>query len=242
MNLLALETSSPVLSAAVKKGSGRTLETKVRGAFSHAENLLPVIDRLLKRRRLRIQDIDAFLIGRGPGSFTGLRIGFATLKGFLAVQKKPCYGAMSLDLIAENVKLEDGAGLSVALDAYREKIYARFYHRQDGGWVATEEPAVLGFSEWLESLPADIHVAGDALARHEKGIEKFGKRSKWHRVPEAAWFPCASVMISWSEKLNRSRGGGTPPLQKLEKPEDFIPLYFRLSEAEEKTKAHALTG
>jgi tRNA threonylcarbamoyl adenosine modification protein YeaZ len=68
--------------------------------MKHAEKILPVIDRLLKKEKLKIRDIDAFLIGRGPGSFTGLRVGFATLKGFLATCPKPCYGAFSLDIIA----------------------------------------------------------------------------------------------------------------------------------------------
>ena len=73
--------------------------------MKHAENLLPVIDRLLKKEKLKIGNIDAFLISRGPGSFTGLRIGFATLKGFLATHPKPCYGAFSLDVIAAGIKV-----------------------------------------------------------------------------------------------------------------------------------------
>ncbi len=100
MNLLAIETSSPVLSVAIQKAGGKIRQATVKGYMKHAEHLLPLIDRLLRQEKLKIGDIDAFLISRGPGSFTGLRIGFATLLGFLATQPKPCYGAYSLDVIA----------------------------------------------------------------------------------------------------------------------------------------------
>ena len=71
--------------------------------------------------------MDAFLIDRGPGSFTGLRIGFATLKGFFAFSPKNCYGPLSLDIIARAIDLPEGSALGVLLDARREKIFARFY-------------------------------------------------------------------------------------------------------------------
>jgi hypothetical protein len=134
MNLLAIETSSPVLSIALKKHGGKIRHGIVKGYMKHAENLLPVIDRLLKKEKLEIGDIDTFLISRGPGSFTGLRIGFATLKGFLATCPKPCYGALSLDVIAAGIKpagtdlaLKGHENLTVCLDARRGKLYTRSY-------------------------------------------------------------------------------------------------------------------
>ena len=114
MNLLAIETSSPALSVAIKRSGTKLRHATVQGYMKHAENLLPVIDRLLKKEKLKIGDMDAFLISRGPGSFTGLRIGFATLKGFLATCPKPCYGASSLDVIASGIKGSDPFPLQCA--------------------------------------------------------------------------------------------------------------------------------
>jgi len=84
MNILAFDTSSSVLSVAVKTGKSKVSEARLTGFFQHAENLLPLIDKLLKKHKTSISKIDLFLIGRGPGSFTGLRVSFATVKGFLA--------------------------------------------------------------------------------------------------------------------------------------------------------------
>lgn len=233
-NLLAFETSSPVLSIALKKGKETVLETSTEGFLQHAENLIPLMDRLLRKKKLTLPDIDAFLIGRGPGSFTGLRIGFATLKGFLACQKKPCYGALSLDMIAASIDLAEGNWLGVCLDAYRKKIYIRLYKRRRGTWKAQGKMSVRAFPEILEDLPAEVTLTGDALLRYQKFFEQgfSGSKRKIHFLPSSQWTPRASSLIACFIESSR-RGGVTPPLlQKLDKPRDFLPLYLRVSEAE----------
>jgi tRNA threonylcarbamoyladenosine biosynthesis protein TsaB len=152
MNLLSIETSGPVLSVAIKKSGAKLCHKTVQGYMKHAENLLPVIDRLLKNEKLKIRDIDAFLIGRGPGSFTGLRIGFATLKGFLATCPKPCFGAFSLDLIAAGMDPEKHANLTVCLDARRGKLYTRSYCYLKKRWAPRGPSRVLPIGEMVIGL------------------------------------------------------------------------------------------
>ena len=250
-SLLALETSSPVLSVAVKKGAGPILESSFdRGGVTppvHSEHLIPSIDRLLKKIRLSLQDIDAFLMGRGPGSFTGLRIGFAALKGLLEVshKRKDCYGALSLDMIAENAAghLRDGTSLGAILDARREKIYARFYRIRKGHAAAAGNPEVVSLEQIVSRLPSEIYLTGDALARYQAGFEKAAGKKEIHFLPESLWYPKASTLIEWYEGMKPNlRGKLTSPLQRLKKPADFLPLYFRLSEAEEKRNNHARAG
>ena len=84
----------------LKDAAGKVHASSIEGLMKHAEEILPQLDMLLKKSSTSFKDISAFLIGRGPGSFTGLRVGFATLKGFLAGGEVPCYGALSLDVIA----------------------------------------------------------------------------------------------------------------------------------------------
>jgi len=127
VNILALETSSPVLSVAVRREGGEIREKCLQGFLQHAENLLPLIDELLKSDGLTTADLGAILIGRGPGSFTGLRIGYATLKALLVRRKIPCFGALSLDLIAWNKFPKEGERLAVCLDAHRGEFYTRLY-------------------------------------------------------------------------------------------------------------------
>ena len=151
--ILALETSSPVLSVALqKKKGGPVVERKIPGFFKHAENLLPAMDRLLRAQKIAVQDVKTWLIGRGPGSFTGVRIGFATLKGFLVLGKRSSFGAVSLDLIAENIKMKEGSRLAVLLDARRDKIYAAFYTRQKNKWAIDHKPEVLSLEDAAQRL------------------------------------------------------------------------------------------
>jgi len=246
-NCLALETTSPVLSVALNKGEGAVSEDSLKGYFSHAENLLPMIDRLLQNQNMSSTDVDTFLIGQGPGSFTGLRVGYATLKGFLAVRQRESYGALSLDAIAEGVVLENGSHLGVLLDARRERIYARFYTRRNHRWVAKVKTQVLTLSECAAKFPSEIHLTGDALGRYGEDFRKKAEKKKLIFLPDSLWYPRASTLISWYV-LNHEKGPepGTrrspgSPLKRLEKEEDFLPLYFRRSEAEEKKrdKRHA---
>ncbi|MCB9799235.1 MAG: tRNA (adenosine(37)-N6)-threonylcarbamoyltransferase complex dimerization subunit type 1 TsaB [Candidatus Omnitrophica bacterium] len=233
MNILAFETSSQVLSVAVKKENGPVSEIHIQGFMKHAENLLPSINTLLKRKKLNIAQIDTCLIGAGPGSFTGLRIGFATLKSLQLVRSRLCYGAVSTDIIAENADLPDHTVLEVCLDARRQKIYHRTYLRTNGHWVATATLRVLDADEWLGQIPAGAYLAGDACIQYGDRIKKELKTKKIHFLPESFWYPRASSMIRWvpNKGLVKSPDVRLKPLKTAA---DFQPLYFRLSEAEEK--------
>jgi tRNA threonylcarbamoyladenosine biosynthesis protein TsaB len=230
--VLAFETSSPVLSIALSTSKNSLTEKTVKGFSAHAENLIPVTDQLLKKKKTSLQKIQTLLIGQGPGSFTGLRVGYATLKGFLAAGKKECYGALSLDLIAENIELPEGAQLCAALDAHREKVYSRLYTRRKGEWKPAGKAAVFLLEDWLAQLPENTAIAGNAAQHYASQIET--RRKKAQLLPEALGYPKASTLV----KIFQENPGR---LQRLEKPLDFLPLYFRLSEAEEKRRAHAHT-
>ena len=164
-NILAFETSSPFLSVALKKGTHKIAETLLKGFMSHGENLVPLIRNLLKKKKLLFDDLDYCLIGRGPGSFTGLRVGFATLKGFLAAKKIACFGMLSLDIIAEGISLPEGSDLAICLDAFREKIYFRLYHRENSRWFFTSPAQVLSPAETGSLLTAGTYLAGNALSK-----------------------------------------------------------------------------
>ncbi|MBN1688002.1 MAG: tRNA (adenosine(37)-N6)-threonylcarbamoyltransferase complex dimerization subunit type 1 TsaB [Candidatus Omnitrophica bacterium] len=229
MKILSLETSSPVLSVALKNETNPVRQKTCEGYREHVENMLVLIHSLLQDERLSLKEIDTFLIGRGPGSFTGLRVGFATLKGFLAYEKRNCYGALSLDMIAAGIDAEEGSFLGICLDARRGKIYSRFYERKKDAWQAVSEPGVLLPEEVASRLPQESHLAGDALLKFRHEFERDPGRKKIHFLPESCWYPSAAQMISCF--LNDGRHDLLKPLTE---PKDFVPLYFRLSEAEER--------
>ncbi len=228
MNLLAIETSSPILSVALRGPSQKIRQATVQGFMKHAENLLPTIDKLLKKERLKLAAIDAFLIGRGPGSFTGLRIGFATLKGFLAVSGKPCYGALSLDLIAAAIpRTGDLKKLTVCVDARRAKLYVRSYRYLRGRCRPIGPLQAIPCAGAANVIPEDHRIVGD-------GVKKFDTKNR-QILPETYGIPRAAMLIELF-------GSRDPLLKKLTRPKEGLPVYLRHSEPEEKlaeAKKHA---
>lgn len=223
--VLAFETSSPVLSVALGRATGKIREIRSKKHFQHSESLIPLIDALLKKEKISFDQIDAFLINRGPGSFTGLRIGFSLLKGFLAIRKIPCYGASSLDMITAGIQSPEASRLGVLIDARREKIYGRFYQRQKGEWVAEGKVELLSLPELMTRISKGTKLVGDALSRYRAPLENnFGKEI--HCLPEDLGFPSARTLAAWFQRQDRR-------LALLKSPKDFSPLYFRASEAEE---------
>lgn len=226
MNLLAIDTSGPILSIALQCGDKPIQEKVHLGAMEHMENIFPFIDELLRAQNLKPNQIDAYLINRGPGSFTGLRIGFSTLKGFLAASTKPCYGCDSLDVLAERIPTIYKKNLAVCLDAFRAKFYIKIFENRDGAWIPTAQAQSLNFEEACHQIPAEAFIAGNALERHCAVFEKFPEK-KLRSVPEELWYPRASSMI----RLQKSR---PEAVKKLLSSSDFLPLYLRLSEPEER--------
>jgi len=213
--VLALETSTKTLSVALGTQKGKVRELHSQSPLRHSENLIPLIDRLLKKERLSLDQIDAFVIDRGPGSFTGLRIGYSLLKGFLAVRKRPCYGGLSLDMIA--AKVAPAPHLGVLLDARREKIYSRFYRFHNGSWMPEgKKLELLSMAILISRLHKGTILAGD-----------FSAPASEFKVRPV--FPSARTLVEWFQTKN-------PCLTPLKTPQDFVPLYFRSSEAEEKRR------
>jgi tRNA threonylcarbamoyl adenosine modification protein YeaZ len=218
-----LETSSPVLGLAVRRGRGPVLERRLKIPLGRAENLIPEADKLLKKCRLRIAGVQTVLIGRGPGSFTGLRIGFSTLKGLRTGGKRvACWGVNSLDLIARNVPAQKGARLCVCVDARRERCYVKFYRGTADGWKGGRLQALP--AEAIEAaMPEGAAAAGDGLKRYDDLFSRLERTKQIRRLPEKTWYPRASALIEIFEQ-------GDPVIKPLRRPKDFLPLYGRSGE------------
>lgn len=133
MKLLAIDTSSAYLSLAILKDEKILAKFHKKADMRHSILLVPMIDKLLKKVRLKIKDIDCFAVSIGPGSFTGLRIGVTVVKGMAFALKKRIVVVPTLDVIANNGKAHKGIVCPV-LDARKNKVYACLY-RSDGKTV-----------------------------------------------------------------------------------------------------------
>jgi tRNA threonylcarbamoyladenosine biosynthesis protein TsaB len=100
MLILAIDTSTEIASAALIKNGTLLCEESVQGIKKHSEQIMPLIDSLLKNTGTDISDIDIFAVANGPGSFTGLRIGITTAKAFAYINDKPLVTVNTLDALA----------------------------------------------------------------------------------------------------------------------------------------------
>jgi tRNA threonylcarbamoyladenosine biosynthesis protein TsaB len=126
MRILSLDSATESATCAILDDSTVLSEITFNCKKQHAELLLPIIDELLKNTGMSISDIDGFVASKGPGSFTGLRIGLATIKGLCQGSNKPFVTVSTLDSLAYNLAYTDGI-ICPILDALRDNVYTALY-------------------------------------------------------------------------------------------------------------------
>lgn len=130
MKILAIDTSTASGSIALLEDDRLIAELTTCSQKTHAEGLLPSIKGLLEGVDARIEEIDCFAVTKGPGSFTGLRIGLSTVKGLAWSLHKPVIGVSTLEVLAMNIPYADKP-ICPILDARKKEVYAGIY-RCDG--------------------------------------------------------------------------------------------------------------
>lgn len=121
MKTLAIDTSSKICSVSILEDYNVILEKHTNDEKTHSQNLMPLIDSIFKDSNLSLNDIDLLSCCLGPGSFTGIRIGIATVKAFADAKNIPVVGVTSLESLAYNIS---NPGLIVSLiDAKNDNVY-----------------------------------------------------------------------------------------------------------------------
>lgn len=171
--ILALDTTSRRRSLAVARGSKILGLVGIDAAGTHSRQTHEDIDRMLKTLGLTLNQIDVFGVATGPGSFTGLRIGVAVIKGFAHALTKPVVGVSSLEASARAVNV---SGLvCICLDALRGEVYAQLFQVEpDGSLQSLSEPAVALPEKVYASLadePAVVFV-GDGAENSSEALQE----------------------------------------------------------------------
>lgn len=172
--LLAIETSSEACSAALHL-DGETREWFEHAPMRHAELLLPAIQSLLEGASLGPGDLDAIAFGRGPGSFTSLRIGIGVVQGLAWGSELPVVPVSSLAAVAleaSDLSDRDPALLRVALDARMQQVYHGDYRVQESGRIAAVTRESVCAPEALADGPGESFIAAG------NGFERFGELKK----------------------------------------------------------------
>lgn len=131
MKLLAIETATDACSAALWR-DGRVTERREIAPQRHAELILPMVDALLAEAGLKVAELDAIAFGRGPGSFTGLRIAAGVAQGLAFAAGKPVIGISTLAALAQGVASQ-GSRVLAAIDARMGEVYWGLYQADAAG-------------------------------------------------------------------------------------------------------------
>jgi tRNA threonylcarbamoyladenosine biosynthesis protein TsaB len=221
--LLAIETSGTEPSVALLRGSALVAERRAPGHRPGSETLLPAIDALLRRARCTVGEIEAFAVCAGPGSFTGLRVGIATVKGLAFGSSAPVAAVGTLAALALRAPRTRDPIVAV-LDARREEVYAAGFARDGDEVRACGLPEGLyGAEEIATHLPHRCVLVGDGVAVCGQRVQTtLGSGVRFVAPPRGRV---------------RARDVGIVGLRQLECGEgvaaaDLVPRYVRRAEAE----------
>lgn len=173
MNILALDTSTEYCSVAYWR-DGEVDARESRAGQRHSQLLLPMVDELLKRHGRTVRQLDGIAFGRGPGSFTGLRIACGVTQGLALGAGLRVVGIATLAAMAE------GSGRPRAvccLDARMDEIYHAAYEQSASGWTAVHEPVLCAPGEAPELPEGAWTGCGSGFAAHGSALQqRYGGR------------------------------------------------------------------
>jgi tRNA threonylcarbamoyladenosine biosynthesis protein TsaB len=221
VKILTIDTSSNCSSVALSNGTSLLGECILGEDRCHSGRLLDSISKLLAAAGLTPDGLDAFAVSLGPGSFTGVRVGIATVKGLAIATKKPVIGFSSLAMLAMNLPFS-AHQVAPMFDARKSEVYAALY--RCGALPETVRPdAVLPPAQFLSTIETPTLFVGDGAVRYRELIAStlgdLAVFAPWHAdLPRAS----AGAVIA----LDAALKGNFTPLALLN------PTYLRASEAE----------
>jgi tRNA threonylcarbamoyladenosine biosynthesis protein TsaB len=227
MKILAIETSTLLGGVAITDDvSGLIAEVRLNVKSTHSERLMIEIDHLLKHSGLTISDIDVFAVAIGPGSFTGLRIGLSTVKGFAYATGKPIVTVPTLEALAWNYPYSRFP-VCTMLDARKKEVYAALFKWDEEDFARLIDEV---------STPVDVFLKNLNLSCGEKTIftgdgTYLYRDQIINRIKDKAIFASPEKMLSSPANvatvgLKKAQAG------KFSEPMSLVPFYMRKSEAE----------
>ena len=218
MLVLALDTTTRQGSMALARDGAGVATFEGDASITHGERLPGDLRRLLDAHGCRVADVDLFAVASGPGSFTGLRIGIATMQGLALANDKPLAGISALDAIYEAVSSRDE--VAVWMDAQRGQVFSAVY--RDGEVVEdplVDKPAGI-LARWVRDDRKPAMFAGDGALVHGDAIRAVLARA--HVVDP---LPPLAPSIARLAAVELQRHGRCSP-------DAIRPVYIRRSDAE----------
>lgn len=225
MKILAIDTVSNTATAAVTENDRLIAQYTSDYKKTHSQKIMPMIDMVLLESELDVNDIDLFAVSNGPGSFTGVRIGVATINALAHAAGKPVAAVNSLESLAYNSCGTEDIVCPV-IDARHENVYHAVYEWRSGKLVCIDEPsdgALEVFLKKIKNQKRKAFFVGDGvLAYRDKITQALGKDA--HFAGTAAVLPQAAstAACAWRKYMD---GKSMTYLQ-------VKPCYLKKSQAE----------
>lgn len=231
--ILAIETASRTGSAALATEAGVAASARLVGQMSHAGELMPTIDTLLRERGWPADTLTDIFVSIGPGSFTGLRIGVTVARTLAWSVGARIVAVPTVDGLARNglAAKPVPVNLAVVLDAKRAQVYAAAFELGGGTYEKVIDAHLAEPRAFLGRCPKPLAVLGEGIPYHQEAIDESGATL----LGQHLWLPRAEHVYHAGMRLARAGQytlGG-----------ELLPLYIRRPEAEEKwEKLHGPQG
>jgi len=213
VKILAIDSSSRFFSAAISEDKKLISERNIELERRLFEELIGTIKDLLIKTGITLKEIDAFCVGLGPGSFTGLRIGVSTMKGLAFSLKIPLLGVSSLDALAYNAKGFRGL-ICPIIDAKRENLYSCLYEYNKDRLVKKSGYLLIDLKSLIKKINKPAVFLGDGINLYKKQISQEIKEALF--LPSDFWYPKASIIARLGlEKLARAKNFDSARIRPL---------------------------
>lgn len=220
--LLAVDTATEICGVATSIDGRVQAELMLSRGATHTRSVLSAIDTVLENSGLTVGDLDAYAVSRGPGSFTGLRIGISTVKGLAFATGKPMVGISTLEVLAHQAA---GNAYLVCpmMDARRKEVYWTLYRRTTEGMTAIMEERVGPATEIAEFTKEACQFIGNGVPPYRDALQKkLTCSAQWTPDELNHLRPTVLARLAW----RRLQEGKTTDTRS------FKPVYLRKSDAE----------
>lgn len=217
MKILAIDTSSEVCGVCILENDRLIDDNSLSNGMTHSENLMPLIAELLDRNKLALKDIDLIACTVGPGSFTGIRIGVASIKAISEINNIPIAEVTSLEVLAQNVE-EKKIKVSI-IDARNDQVYAGVFDEENNLKEELIADSIENTIEKLKKYNNVIAVGNGAIKHKDLLIKEINGISF-----------CEETL----QKVENTGKVGYKKYLKneLKNADEIMPIYLRKSQAE----------
>jgi tRNA threonylcarbamoyladenosine biosynthesis protein TsaB len=195
--LLAVDTSTKVIGLALMDGQQIIAQSSWYTRNHHTVELSPAIVRMLSQSEVNVEDLTCLGVALGPGSFTGLRIGLAVVKGLSIALGIPVIGIPTLDIYAHAIPAQPERRLAAFLQAGRAKYAFQWFAGERKGWKADSEIIVISSPEIPEVLQQPCLVCGELLTEDRDKIKSECKQAQLISPALTYRYPTYLAEMAW---------------------------------------------